>query len=181
MVVSKEANEDTALVPVAWEHSFTPLSITAPDGSTFQLTGTADRLDSSPSGEHVRVVDYKLSNDKTRYNRLLREEEMGVRSFQMPIYAAAAAREAEEKGGVTCSALEVRYWLVKGGEWTSAEFKTGPAGFLTREIPSQPPEDGTPFFWRVWQVITRIKGGIFPPTPTECSSCEFGGICRTVE
>jgi hypothetical protein len=180
-VVAKEATDDTPLVPVAWEHSFTPLAITAPDGTTFHLAGTVDRLDRSPSGERVRVVDYKLSGDKARYNRLLKEEEMGVRSFQMPIYAAAAARESEERGGMPCKALEVRYWLVRGGEWTSTEFKTGPSGFLTREIPSLPPEEGTPFFWRLWQVITRIKSGIFPPTPTECSSCEFGGICRTAE
>jgi hypothetical protein len=34
------------------------------------------------------------------------------------------------------------------------------------------------FFWRVWQMVERMKGGLFQANPADCGYCPFSAICR---
>jgi RecB family exonuclease len=174
-VLTAEASDASALIPSALEHRFPPLMIEPVDGSAIVLTGIIDRVDRSPDGRHLRVVDYKLSRDMSRYARLLKQEEMGVTSFQMPVYAAAAAQEFGP-----CVDASVRYWVIRQGDWEEALLPLGgEAGIFldsSREGIHRGGEQN--FFWRVWRMVERMKEGVYPATPAECGYCPFAAICR---
>jgi ATP-dependent helicase/nuclease subunit B len=179
-VIDAEAREASGLLPVAMEHRLSPLAVPSPDGSTIHLTGVMDRIDRSADGSHLRVVDYKLSRDKSRFVRLLKRDEMGVRSFQMPIYAAAAAKEFGQAAGAHCCDVTVRYWVIRGGCWEDARLQlSGSEGtFLDHSAEGMAQGGQENFFWRLWQVVEKMKGGHFAASPTECGFCPFTAICR---
>ncbi|GFE56542.1 PD-(D/E)XK nuclease family protein [Geobacter sp. AOG1] len=179
-LVELEATDDTGLVPTACELPFADLEVTDLDGSRLFLNGKIDRVDISPAGD-VRVVDYKLAGNSQRYRQLMKEENLGEISFQVPVYLLAAATELERQGHGPIRRMSARYWLLRkveplerpfGGEESAAFFATDPA---TRSTLG----DGN-FLNRLCAKVRAMKQGEFSVTPRECEQCDFPSVCRYV-
>ena len=66
--------------------SFQPISLTLKDGRRIRVYGKIDRVDRTPDGELLRVIDYKMGKTRTfDPTKLLSGE-----SLQLPLYVAAA-------------------------------------------------------------------------------------------
>ncbi|HWI41708.1 MAG TPA: PD-(D/E)XK nuclease family protein, partial [Verrucomicrobiae bacterium] len=75
-LVEAEGSEQSPLRPVAFEHRFDGIRVQEGEGSIV-LHGVVDRIDASPDGTALQVVDYKLGGDQRRYRELLKEENLG--------------------------------------------------------------------------------------------------------
>jgi ATP-dependent helicase/DNAse subunit B len=179
-LVELEAADDAGLVPTACELPFADLEVIDNDGSRIFLRGKIDRVDISPAGD-VRVVDYKLAGNSQRYRQLMKEENLGEISFQVPVYLLAAAAELERQGHGPFRRMSARYWLLRkveplerpfGGEESAAFFATDPGARSTLG-------DGN-FLNRLCAKVRAMKQGEFPVTPRECEQCDFDSICRYV-
>ncbi len=86
--MSPGAPPDAAPPDAAPPDATPPLRIPLGDGLTAVLAGAIDRIDAAPG--RLRIVDYKRSSQRDRYDAQLEPESFGVRSFQVPIYLLAA-------------------------------------------------------------------------------------------
>lgn len=180
-MVAREGEECSNLVPVAFEESFPGLEVANPDGTSFFLKGTIDRVDIDQGGGSLRIVDYKLGGDENRFRELLKTENWGRTSFQMPVYLLAAMERFGVQGGWQQAAA--RYWLLRKGKTVNREL-TADNG-LEKLFSSDPRvrqaagEDN--LLNRLCGTVDGIKSGDFQVTPRECDFCEFRSICRYVE
>lgn len=132
--------------------------------------GVIDRLDVSPDGKTVLVLDYKTGGTGGYANMSNDPVKRGTR-LQLPVYALAA----REKLGIPDENVKAAYWFVSSR-----------GGFVTRpQDPVRFDEMQEPFDDVVETIVKGIKRGLFPANPgmswsnpTEnCGHCDFDKIC----
>jgi ATP-dependent helicase/DNAse subunit B len=177
--VEAEAAHADGLAPALVEHGFggrsgrPPLSIQGPEGEVL-LQGRIDRVDAD--GERLLVIDYKNARSSQRARERLSPDELGVTSFQAPVYLLAAARELPGR-----TRLAATYSLLRSGE--RVDPWTVPAGdpFLALD-PARRAEvraaGGRTLADAVVEVVGRIRSGALPVAPRDCTYCPYGAVCR---
>ncbi|WP_243338819.1 PD-(D/E)XK nuclease family protein, partial [Anaeromyxobacter soli] len=184
-VVLAEARDHDGLVPALLEHRFggrserPPLEVRA-GAETVLLQGRIDRVDAS--GDRLLVVDYKNARHATAYAELLDPEAMGVTSFQVPAYLAAAARDLPGR-----EHLEAAYALLRKAARTEPFATDAADPVLSLSAPEGAERAGTEgaggagprgFAAGVVEVVRRIRAGEFPIAPRTCEGCPYGAVCR---
>lgn len=201
IVVKKEIEErsESGFVPVAVEARFDlpefyknaknpPHRIRGRDGVDRLLVGSIDRIDVNPEKKEIRVIDYKLGANTTRYRKFVRRENMGKTSFQLPAYMILA-RDYVLGGGLLDEAkrLSGGYRLlgaIKKGDIlirTDAGRNRTPVddGLFLSPLGAEPPKDANALFEAVLLgAMERAEGGVYPPDPESCDYCDFPSLCR---
>lgn len=168
--------DDLGVVPVGAELAFgaaaDPLGVVRvalPGGRELAFRGRVDRVDATPSGEAVLVIDYKTSTDEA-YKQLDADPVLGGRELQLAVYGLAVA------GANPGAQVSARYWFL--GPRTG---KAAHRGFVLDE-----PRRGRAV--AVLDVLADgIANGAFPGRPgawddfrgayKHCRSCAFDRIC----
>jgi hypothetical protein len=71
-----------------------PVPYTLPDGTTLRFRGQVDRIDRSPDGQRVRVIDYKTGRARgTAPDRLARGTALQLAIYRLAAEALLAARD----------------------------------------------------------------------------------------
>ena len=180
-----EAEDGSRFLPVLFEHPFEDLVVEDDDGSRILLAGKIDRVDTAAAGSgEIRVVDYKMGGDAGKYRALLKKEQLGRTSFQMPIYLLAAARAMAAASNEPVTRFSATYWLLRKLCVLDKDFAEGKEDF-TGFFDTDPVLRGVlgddNFANRVVAMVQAIKSGEFQITPNECQFCDFGCVCRHVE
>jgi len=140
-----------------------------------RIEGRIDRLEVGEGGTGA-VLDYKNARRSRAYRRLLKKDEFGERSFQIPVYLLAAA-------GAQSSPIDaVSDW--EAGFITIQEDRGEP--MLSVRLPE---DEGEREAWlrdvrdRIHEGASRIAGevknGRFDVTPDPCrSGCPYRQMCR---
>jgi len=154
------------------------LEIAVADGEPLGLHGRLDRLDTGPG--QLRVVDYKHSSRATAAQDPLRENELAVGAFQVPVYLAAARRF----WGSPDDALSARLVPTRRRERGPAVLALEPGDPLLIEDPAQRRDlaarGQANLFNAVAGLWERISTGDFLATPENalCEYCSLAGVCR---
>ncbi len=178
----QEARAESNTAPLATELAFTeagggPIDVELPDGRSVHLRGYIDRLDATPDGSRLRVIDYKtgkpIETAKTKDPFHPDPFRRGTR-LQLPIYALAARRHVGADVPV-----DAEYWYVTE-RW----------GFK-REALTVDDELLTGFSDLLDRIVAGVEGGVFPAHPGEdrydyrtgndtwehCMWCPYDRIC----
>ena len=185
-LVEREASEPSGFTPHSFELEIDPpLQVSDEAGDPILLTGKVDRVDLDLHRGRLRVVDYKLTGNAAKYKQLLKKENMGEISFQMPVYLLAAA---ESLAGESCVAPEeftACYWLLSSADLLEKEFGSTKKEDFTGFFATDPGERATlgenNFLNRLAAKVRRMKQGDFQITPRGCGLCDFSGVCRYVD
>lgn len=183
-VVEMEAEDESGLVPALFEHPFEDLAVEDEDGSRIFLSGKIDRVDIAAGDGRLRVVDYKMAGDAGKYGALLKKENLGETSFQMPVYLLAAARKIGGDSGVPVTRFTARYWLLRKLAILDKEFAGGKedfTGFFATDPAERRLLGDDSFLNRLCGKVREMKRGDFRITPEGCEFCDFGSVCRYVE
>ena len=133
----------------------------------------------------LRIVDYKMASNKQKYANLLKKENMGETSFQMPVYLLAAADAVKRELGVDCSRMFARYWLLRKiivlDKDLGGNAKEDFTGFFATGAEERRDLGDDNFLNRLCEKVESMKSGDFQITPRECEFCDFGAVCRYVE
>jgi hypothetical protein len=156
-----------------------PVQIDLGDGRKLNFGGRVDRIDQSPDGRKLVVLDYKTGS-AWDYGVIDAEHEKHdiVRRgqlLQLPIYALAACAHFPD-----AEKVEAYYWFV--GQRGAIEMKGGPIDGAASER----------FESVVRTIVDGIEEGLFParpgeddwrpstgPTHTNCRYCAFDGLCSS--
>lgn len=168
-----------------------PWVIKGPDGAPRRIMGKIDRIDVNKKEKAVRIIDYKLSSSASKYRDLIKRQNMGVTSFQVPIYMILA-REYVRSAGLLEEVYRVcgGYRLIRSVKPNEAYIVTDGGGgnrkteqvddgvFLApvEEVPQD--KAGDTFESVLMKMIERIESGFFPVDPVNCDFCDFPGLCR---
>ncbi len=163
--LGEEAARGPRYVPTKFEHRFTDDGIVP--GVT--LSGTCDRIDRSPDGRFVVVVDYKRSG-----RRLDREGEVYL---QIPLYALMAARAlgAEPAGGAYQAVMKSEFDL-------RARADAPPYTEIGKNWLESPQDwrarvDGAVELAR--EAVAAMRRGELDPPPDDCPPyCQHGLVWR---
>lgn len=178
----QQARSETRMAPVATELAFTersggPVEVALPDGRSVHLRGYIDRLDATPDGSRLRVIDYKTGTpiERSKQRNPFRPDPFreGTK-LQLPIYALAARRHHG-----TDVPVDAEYWYVNE-RW---DFK--------RE--QLPVDDAllADFAELLGRIVTGVEGGVFPAYPgiddydprtgndtwKHCKWCPYDRVC----
>ena len=142
-----------------------------PDGSAIRFRGIIDRVDASPDGRDVLVLDYKTGGSRS-YEGLDKDSIDKGQRLQLSIYSLAAQQALGP--GVKVRAA---YWFVSSRE-----------GF--KLLPQEPVsmDDDTVrqrFDQGIAAILAGIRGGVFPANPgplgyggyQNCRYCDFDSLC----
>jgi ATP-dependent helicase/DNAse subunit B len=183
-MLEMEGEDSSGLVPSLFEHSFSDLEVGDPDGSLIMLKGKIDRTDVDGRGR-LRVVDYKLAGDLRKYREMLKKENLGVTSFQMPVYLLAAGRELERTRGGSIDRYSALYWLLARLEPLEVEFSEAKGddfrGFFSADPEERQDLGSGNFLNRLCGMVRAMKGGDFRISPKDCGFCRLRSVCRYVE
>jgi len=192
--------EKTGFLPTAVELAFDfnwheptahePYMLVAECGGLRYFTGRIDRLDVDIKNAAIRIVDYKLGANDTRYRDMLKRENMGKRSFQPPIYALLGEKWAVESGLMEkVENIAASYRLLGATEPSKAYLTAGHGGgrsrleFVDRQFlgagPGAESTEGT-FENLATRMMTRLEDGMFQVDPLDCEYCKFPGLCRYI-
>lgn len=168
--------------------AFDPITIDLADGSKRYLVGAIDRVDIDRDRRAIRVVDYKNSRASGRYASLKKIDNMGERSFQIPVYLSFAIEWAErsavfgEADASSIRELEGAYELLGAKKSANAMVSTSSRGKplerLKEFLIAAPGAGASRFIGMVRAKIESIESGLYPVDPVDCSYCAFGSICR---
>jgi ATP-dependent helicase/DNAse subunit B len=183
-LLEREAADCSGLIPSQFEFHIPELKVEDEKGGAFFLTGKIDRIDTAPEAGVLRVVDYKLAGNTQKYRNLLKPENMGEISFQMPVYLLAAAQALTGEGGAAFSRFTAHYWLLRKLEPLTREFDINDAGEFGVLFEVDPEKRKTMgdanFYNRLCAKVRAMKEGDFQITPRECEFCDFPGVCRFI-
>lgn len=183
-LLEREAADCSGLVPRQFEFQIPELKVEAEDGSAIFLTGKIDRIDTAPAAGTLRVVDYKLAGNAPKYRDLLKPENLGETSFQMPVYLLAAAHALTGVDGAPFRRFTAHYWLLRKLEPLAREFDMSGEGEFGRLFAADPEKrrelGDANFLNRLCAKVRAMKQGDFQITPRECEFCDFASICRFV-
>jgi hypothetical protein len=142
--------------------------------------GRLDRRDGDATGSLVRVSDYKHTRNESSLRLPLRQADLGVTAFQIPLYLAGALAQAgnplaEVQGRVVPTALV-------GKKVGSLVYAPGD-GFLAADAPTRQAraQAGEPnLFNAISELWQRLLAGDLVPRPDKsaCAHCDFAGLCR---
>jgi hypothetical protein len=122
------------------------------------------------------VLDYKNTRSAELARQRLSEDELGVSSFQAPVYLLAAARELPGR-----AELSATYSLLRSGErvtpWTVAPGDPFLALDEERRAAVRA-AGGRNLADAVVAAVGRIRSGAFPVAPRDCTGCPYGAVCR---
>lgn len=157
--------EDPKLVPTWFEFSFgfgkgempAPYEIDVPGLGPVRVRGKIDRVDVGP--DRVRVVDYKYSRSKDKFDDATAPERVGVLNFQLPLYLLVMSRflgaPAERIGGI----FLLREPRLRTQAFEETHFAATATG--------------------IGNLVTRALAGRFDVTPDDCPVwCPFRSSCR---
>lgn len=168
--------------PVAVEHRFgddegavAPVQVELASGRRVAFRGSVDRIDRSPDGQRVVVLDYKTGSDRG-YADLPKpgRRSNGVditchgRHLQLPLYAEAARQLLADDD----PDIEAYFWFLDQSPPTLRGGVIGPA---ERERLAEV----------LSTIVEGIEGGQFPANPgeegwfgpTNCGHCPYGRVC----
>ena len=135
---------------------------------TVRFRGFIDRIDISPDGNTVLVLDYKTGGTRGYANMNKDPVQRGKR-LQLPVYGLAARQLLGDRFEVI-----VAYWFVSAKE----KFALRPP---RNAAPLEEMLD--PFADAVGTISDGIGEGLFPANPgtgaTNCSYCDFNNLCPT--
>lgn len=149
------------------------------DGRQLRFGGRVDRIDRSPDGRKLVVLDYKTGR-ADHYGVIdagHAEHDIVARGtlLQLPIYALAAKARFPDADDV-----EAYYWFI--GQRGAIQMKGGPVDDVATER----------FESVVRTIVDSIEEGLFParpgdddwrpgigPTHTNCCFCEFDHLCSS--
>jgi len=192
--------EKSGFVPTAVELAFDfnwheptahePYMLIAECGGLRYFTGRIDRLDVDIKNSAIRIVDYKLGANDTRYKEMLKRENMGKRSFQAPIYALLGEKWVVESGLMEkVENIAASYRLLGATEPNKAYLTAGHGGgrnrleFVDHQFlgagPGAESTQGT-FENLATRMMTRLEDGMFQVDPLDCEYCKFPGLCRYI-
>jgi RecB family exonuclease len=204
-LLESEVRRASHLVPSEFEAAFgdedaPALFLPAPEGpERIAVRGRIDRVDRTPDGDEVEVIDYKSGGVEGRVDGA----EFGRSSFQLPIYAAWARQQS----GATRVDASLR--SLKDG----ASSRTLLAACEKAEVPLEPlleldperrriarnaeavlpaagagdlPDDGDPNLAdAAWSFLLAMREGRFDVAPyggagpkKGCMYCRFKTVCR---
>ncbi len=163
---------ETGMVPAAVELRFgpgvgAPVTVALDGERTLSFRGFVDRVDRSPDGSGVTVIDYKTGRDYG-FDELAEDPVVRGQKLQLPVYGLAAR-------GAFAPSQPVRalYWFVSGR-----------VGF--RQVPVELSDAHLQRFDEVVTVLVDgIEAGHFPARPgsdergdfANCHFCDFKGAC----
>jgi ATP-dependent helicase/DNAse subunit B len=183
-MLEMEGEDASGLVPRLFEYPFSDMEVVDTDGSLIRLKGKIDRADVDGSGR-LRVVDYKMAGDVRKYREMLKKENLGVTSFQMPVYLLAACRELERTTGGSIDRFSALYWLLARIEPLELDFSAAKgddySGFFSTDPEERKGLGSGNFLNRLCAMVRAMKGGDFRISPKECGFCRFRSVCRYVE
>lgn len=184
-VVAREMEAMGALRPAKVEAEFggkdpeaPPLEVPLDQGRPLHLIGRLDRLDHGPGA--LRVVDYKHAGRKDKITGPLKQDELGVSAFQMPVYLVAAS----ELWGKAENALSARVVPTRKMEQEPEQRDFAQGDPLLSTDPAARRElaaSGAPnLFNSIVALWGRLEGGQFLALPEQgpCDFCQMGGVCR---
>jgi len=171
-------------VPAFFEMEFgrkEPFLLKDGKGSKLAFTGAIDRIDVNREGSWFRVLDYKNSRS-TMYRDKIKEESIGTRSFQIPLYTIAAEKILREKGLLKAENPErhAGYGLLKKPSYIVQKFddEVWKRYFDEPDSAGKNQEGGRNFIEETSEMIGRLRSGIFAPSGEHCDYCDFAMICR---
>ena len=148
-----------------------------PDGSEIRFRGVIDRVDISPDGREVLVLDYK-SGGSRRYAALDQDTIDRGKRLQLSIYSLAARQALG-------AAVKVRaaYWFVS----SRGQFQWLPEEPVSIDDPAVRER----FDQGIAAIAAGIRGGVFPANPgtleynifmgksngSNCHYCDFDSLC----
>jgi RecB family exonuclease len=161
--------------PARFESRFGPLPVLAPDGDErIYLHGLIDRVDLGPN--RAVVLDYKAGGKK-RNAQHVKDDELLVSAWQLPIYAAAA--RAELGAG---HHIEARFYSLRDVETTEAMI--GDDRVALDELGRQRARaEGRPNVGdALWALHRAMRAGDFVVRPREdaCERCHMEAACRVM-
>jgi ATP-dependent helicase/DNAse subunit B len=145
-------------------------------GKNVRLSGKIDRADMKENG--FLVIDYKNSGDTGRYRELLKEQNLGVISFQIPIYMLAAKKHLASPRG------QGTFYLIRGPRLLPATTMDHGQSFFELDLQKRQKLRAAGFMNfanAVCDVIDGITAGDFSITPRSCAFCSFHSVCRYVD
>jgi len=141
--------------------------INIPQVGNIKFRGYIDRLDKSPDGHNILVIDLKTGSS-TPYEEIQKDNFVAGKKLQLPIYLLAVDKNVSDAKNISAA-----YWMVS--------FKGN-----YQVIPSEPLNyiDIKDAFKSILTKITRgISSGLFPANPgireTNCTFCDYNSICPT--
>ncbi|MCH8949563.1 MAG: exodeoxyribonuclease V subunit gamma, partial [Chloroflexi bacterium] len=173
----EEQRAEYGVVPEAAEMAFgfdgdDALIVSLDDGRQVAFRGRIDRVDKSPDGSRLLVLDYKSgSADFDLYKKLDADPVKGGKLLQLPIYGLAAQ---VRYGAEAAKTIDAYYWFVT--EQSNYGRRGYPLG--ERELAA--------FREAVSIIVDGIGGGLFPARPgarrhdggfENCHICPFDRIC----
>jgi len=158
------------------ENKTPPLKIPLLSGGKLYIKGRVDRIDLAEN--QGLLIDYKNSRDKYKYLKLLNEEELGLTSFQMPLYQAAADQAWKRP-------FQAAFILLRPPEMTRKSPATN-SDLFTQDLDKRrtmAEQAQANFFNRLEATWLRLLGGDFSPRPQAgpCDFCAFFTVCRAGE
>ena len=206
LAVETEDQWETGFAPVAVEAEFDdmprkkedqlagpPLVLKTADGGIRFIAGKIDRIDVNLKDKTVRVVDYKSGANRGRYTKMLKRENLGVTSFQVPAYMALAKKHVKEAKILDeVASVFGGYRLMKSTDPGKAfvtdmpkpRTKTSPIddGVFLCPMDSLPPDVAPDVFEALaLGVIGNMEAGLYPVSPRTCDYCDFGALCRYIK
>lgn len=182
---------------------FSPVTLTLADGARVRVYGKIDRVDRTPDGKLLRIIDYKMGKSRTfDPSKLLSGE-----SLQLPLYVCAAKQlggdlagmyympltlDPPEPGepkqhrlyGLTASDAET---IAASGEFEKQsplihDLKRNKDGSITGAAAERERLEAIVFAAR--RIAARQAAGILAgnadifPTASACKWCPYGSVCR---
>ncbi|HWL87949.1 MAG TPA: PD-(D/E)XK nuclease family protein, partial [Polyangiaceae bacterium] len=146
------------------EGSWPPLRMDGP-GTAVAIRGSIDRVDLSPDGQAIRIIDYK------RGARTARDAQRDVTklAFQLPLYAhiARTVLDARHADGLYLPTRQLDRNLAIPtyvSEWNEA-MGDGEGGVTARTL----------------ALVRGLREGAMAPVPNDkivCDRCAYDGVCR---
>ncbi|GMU39408.1 MAG: hypothetical protein AMXMBFR23_02740 [Chloroflexota bacterium] len=170
--VDEAYRADRGVAPVATElaiGSATPVTVDLDDGRTVRLRGRIDRVDRSPDGTRMVVIDYKTGSAYS-YRKLDEDPVQRGRLLQLPVYALGARAHYGE------GAIESRYWFTREDIEERYRF----VGYTVDERVE------ARFREVLGLIVQGVAGGVFPLEPgarrngggyEQCAFCPYDAVC----
>ena len=145
---------------------------------TVALTGRPDRVELHRRDGaliELRVLDYKVSRQRQKYGKLVREQ-LGRTSLQIPVYLLVALAHVGEAG---------RNAKLSGGYVLAREIPANqivPCEITPARLGTGAPEAGESVLDHLAILVGRARAGHFHVDPEPCDPyCAFRGVCRYQE
>jgi len=173
-IVRAEAEGPRDVAPVLLEHAFGGRSGHPPlelpfGGEVIRLRGRIDRVDAGAG--RLLVIDYKNSRG-AGLGEKLDPQAFGETSFQIPVYALAAARELP--GRARC---EATYAVLRTAERLEP-VEVDPENPALVPAAAAGAGERRPFAAAVARAVATIRRGELPIASRSCAYCPFGAVCR---